>query len=213
MSKTLIRTDERIVSKALEMFNERGIEYVGLRELAATLKMRVGNITYYFPTKDELVNRLSLDFSALNSMVIVNSNDITLRSFLEMLHIVFNNHVTYRCLLLSFVHLMEQNKAIASRYKKTQGDRNSTLKSNLTTLVRKGDLKIEDEGATEFLVSSIGLISRFWISEAAISFRHWTSDQQITHYLMLIVKLLSPYATTQGKMELDQFTRQLQANK
>ena len=93
MSKTLIRTDERIVSKALEMFNERGIEYVGLRELAATLKMRVGNITYYFPTKDELVNRLSLDFSELNSMVMVNSNDITLRSFLEMLHIVFNNHV------------------------------------------------------------------------------------------------------------------------
>ena len=146
-------------------------------------------------------------------MVMVNSNDITLRSFLEMLHIVFNNHVTYRCLLLSFVHLMEQNKAIASRYKKTQGDRNSTLKSNLTTLVRKGDLKIEDEGATEFLVSSIGLISTIWISEAAISFRHWTSDQQIKHYLMLIVKLLSPYATTQGKMELDQFTRQLQANK
>ena len=48
MSKTLIRTDERIVSKALEMFNERGIEYVGLRELAATLKMRVGNITSTF---------------------------------------------------------------------------------------------------------------------------------------------------------------------
>jgi len=213
MSKTLIRTDERIVSKALEMFNERGIEYVGLRELAATLNIRVGNITYYFPTKDDLVNRLSLDFSALNSMVMVNNNDITLKSFLEMLDLVFNNHITYRCLLLSFVHLMEQNKAIASRYKKTQGDRNSTLKSNLTTLVKKGDLIIEDESATEFLVSSIGLISRFWISEAAISFRHWTSDQQIKHYLMLIVKLLSPYATTQGKKDLEQFTHQLQANK
>ena len=213
MSKTLIRTDERIVSKALEMFNERGIEYVGLRELAATLDMRVGNITYYFPTKDDLVNRLSLDFSEMNSMVMVNNNDITLRSFLEMLYIVFNNHITYRCLLLSFVHLMEQNKAIASRYKKTQGDRNSTLKSNLTTLVKKGDLKIEDESATEFLVSSIGLISRFWISEAAISFRHWTSDQQIKHYLMLIVKLLSPYASKQGEKELEIFTRQLHANK
>jgi len=213
MSKTLIRTKERIVSKALEMFNERGIEYVGLRELAATLDMRVSNITYYFPTKDDLVNRLSLDFSELNSMVMVNNNDITLRSFLEMLYIVFNNHITYRCLLLSFVHLMEQNKAIASRYKKTQGDRNFTLKSNLATLVKKGDLKIEDESATEFLVSSIGLISRFWISEAAISFRHWTSDQQINHYLMLIVKLLSPYATAQGKKELEQFTRQLQSNK
>ncbi len=79
MSKTLIRTKERIVSKALEMFNERGIEYVGLRELASTLDMRVSNITYYFPTKDDLVNHLSLDFSELNSRVMVENNDITLQ--------------------------------------------------------------------------------------------------------------------------------------
>ena len=213
MSKTLIRTEERIVSKALEMFNERGIEYVGLRELAATLDIRVGNITYYFPTKDDLVNRLSLDFSELNSRVMVENIEITLTSFLEMLHIVFNNHVTYRCLLLSFVHLMEQNKVIASRYKKTQGERNATLKSNLMALVKQGDLKIEDESAIEFLVSSIGLISRFWISEAAISFRHWNTDQQIRHYLMLITKLLSPYATAQGKKNLELFTRQLHYDK
>jgi AcrR family transcriptional regulator len=210
MSKTLIRTKERIVSKALEMFNESGIEYVGLRELASTLDMRVSNITYYFPTKDDLVNHLSLDFSELNSRVIVENKDITLRSFLEMLRIVFNNQVTYRCLLLSFVHLMEQNKVIASRYKKTQGDRNAVLTSNLAMLVKQGYLKIEDESAIEFLVSSIGLISRFWISEAAISFRHWNTDQQIRHYLMLIVKLLSPYATAKGKKDLELFTRQLQ---
>src|SRR5688572_17726332 len=135
MSKLKLNTKQKILDKALQMFNERGIEYVGLRELAATLDIRVGNITYYFPTKDDLVNRLSLDFSELNSRVMVDNSEITLSSFLEILHIVFNNHVTYRCLLLSFVHLMEQNKLIASRYKKTQRDRNATLKSNLTTLV------------------------------------------------------------------------------
>ena len=52
-------TKEKILSKALEMFNDRGIEYVGLRELAAILAMRVSNITYYFPTKDDLVNQLT----------------------------------------------------------------------------------------------------------------------------------------------------------
>lgn len=46
-----MKTKERIVSKALELFNEHGIEYVGLRELAAHLGIRVSNITYYFPTK------------------------------------------------------------------------------------------------------------------------------------------------------------------
>ena len=53
-----MKTEEKILSKALELFNARGIEYVGLRELAGILEMRVSNITYYFPTKDELFNRL-----------------------------------------------------------------------------------------------------------------------------------------------------------
>ena len=36
-----MNTKDKIRDKALEMFNERGIEYVGLRELAAILDMRV----------------------------------------------------------------------------------------------------------------------------------------------------------------------------
>ena len=60
-------TEEKIVQTALRMFNESGIEYVGMRELAGALKMRVGNLTYYFPTKDDLVNRISLDLAEENN--------------------------------------------------------------------------------------------------------------------------------------------------
>jgi AcrR family transcriptional regulator len=45
-------TEEKILAKALEMFNERGVDSVGLRELAGILDMRVSNITYYFPTQE-----------------------------------------------------------------------------------------------------------------------------------------------------------------
>ena len=207
MSKTLIRTEERIVAKALEMFNKKGIEYVGMRELAAALGIRVSNITYYFPTKDDLVNRLSLDFSALNSKVIVEDKATSMKSFLEMFHQVFLNHVTYRCLLLSFVHLMERNKVMALRYNKIQGERHSTLMANLRMLVNYNYLRFRDESDGEILVSSIRLISRFWISDAAISLRQLNVDQQIKHYLIILVRLLSPYATSKGKKELEAFVK------
>ena len=60
-------TEKKIVETALKMFNESGIEYVGMRELAAALDMRIGNLTYYFPTKDDLVNRISLDLAEENN--------------------------------------------------------------------------------------------------------------------------------------------------
>src|SRR3954467_14180289 len=148
-----MNTLQKILDKALEMFNERGIEYVGLRELASILNIRVSNITYYFPTKDDLVYSLSLELSKRNAEVIVERENLTMSAFLQMLHQVFQNHVMFRCLLLSVVHLMKQNKHMAAAYKNTQKVRTETMKSNLQALERSGYLKPKDETEMEFLVS------------------------------------------------------------
>src|SRR5215218_3060622 len=103
MSKLMMNTRDKILDKALEMFNERGIEYVGLRELASILGMRVSNITYYFPTKDDLVYQLSLELGKKNAALIMERESFTITAFLDMLHQVFQHHVQFRCLLLSVV--------------------------------------------------------------------------------------------------------------
>ena len=203
-----MKTEEKIVTQALKMFNERGIEYVGLRELAKTLMIRVSNINYYFPTKDDLVNRLSLDLSKQNEKIVVADKELTMLSFLERLRKVFKNHVKYRCLLISIVHLMEQNKPMAQRYKKTQQNRNSALTSNLNFLHETGFLKISAEEDISFLVSMIALTARFWVSEAAVSFKDLSSNAQIQHYTGQIAKLLVPYATAKGKKEINEFLKQ-----
>jgi AcrR family transcriptional regulator len=209
MSKSKLNTRDKILDKALEMFNERGIEYVGLRELASVLDMRVSNITYYFPTKDDLVYALSLELSKKNAALIAERESLTMLAFLQVLHQVFQNHVTFRCLLLSVVHLLQQNKHMAAAYKKTQNVRNATLKLNLQALEGGGYLKIQDETDREFLVSGISLISRFWISEAAVSFRNLSTEEQIRYYLLLLTKLLMPYSTAKAKKEIRTFIENL----
>ena len=203
-------TRKKILDKALEMFNERGIEYVGLRELASILDIRVSNITYYFPTKDDLVYALSLELGKKNAEVIVERENLTMPAFLEMLHQVFQNHIKFRCLLLSVVHLMKQNKHMAAAYKNTQKVRNSTIKFNLQVLERAGYLEPKDETEMEFLVSTISLISRFWISEAAVSFDGLSTNEQIRHYLLLISKLLMPYSTAKAQKDIHVFLENLQ---
>lgn len=207
-----MNTKEKIVDKALEMFNERGIEYVGLRELAAVLGIRVSNITYYFPTKDDLVYELAQALSRSNAAVLVEREGLTMKSFMEMMHQIFHNHVTFRCLLRSVVHLMEQNKHMAADYKQTQGVRNATMRSNLEVLQTAGYLRIRDESELGFLVSTLSLISRFWVSEAAVSFRDMGTNEQIRHYLTLITQLLKPYCTAKARPEIQEFLSGLQPN-
>ena len=208
MSKSIKNTRGKILDKALEMFNERGIEYVGLRELAAILDIRVGNITYYFPTKDDLIFELSQELGKANSEVIIKDENLTMFTFLGMMKRVFYNHVRFRCLLLSFVHVMQQNKLVKTAYKKRQSERAETIRSNLETLVEKGYIKVE-EGDLDFLVSAISLISRFWISEAAVSLRNLETDDQVKHYLIMITKLLLPYTGVKGKNEMARFVEGL----
>jgi AcrR family transcriptional regulator len=209
MSKSKISTKEKILDKALEMFNERGIEYVGLRELAGILDMRVSNITYYFPTKDDLVYALSLELAKENNQLIANRESISLYEFLQTLHQVFKNHVKFRCLLLSVVHVLSQNKNMASTYKKTQASRFADLRSNMEVMEKSGYLKFEEDADKEFLITSISLVSRFWISEASISFRNWNTDKQVSFYLEMIARHFKPYATAKGLKDINRFTTTL----
>jgi len=84
-------TRQKITQKALDLFNRHEIEYVGMRELAASLGMKIGNITYYFPTKDRLVNTLALELSALNRQAFAAPENLTMLSFLEMREGAFQN--------------------------------------------------------------------------------------------------------------------------
>ncbi|MBK6947322.1 MAG: TetR family transcriptional regulator [Haliscomenobacter sp.] len=197
-----MKTKERIVSKALELFNEHGIEYVGLRELAAHLGIRVSNITYYFPTKDHLVNQLSLDLGELNSNTIRKVDRLDMTGFMEMLEKTFENQTRYRCILLSFVHLLEQNPIMAKRYGETEATRNAALRANLLSLQKNDQILLASENDLTFLVSSLALIARFWISETTVSYRQLSIQEQIRHYLGLVARILLPYTTGQGKTAL-----------
>jgi hypothetical protein len=108
-------------------------------------------------------------------------------------------------MLLSIVHLMEQNKEMSVRHKKTQKDRNAALRSNINSLTELGYLKVYEETEKEFLVSTIALIARFWISEATISYRQLSPENQLDYYLSLVGKLLSSYATIKGKKQIQLF--------
>lgn len=196
-------TEKKIVETALRMFNESGIEYVGMRELAGALKMRIGNLTYYFPTKDDLVNRLSLDLSEENNKIIIPVDQVTMKTFFAMLQQVFHNHVRYRCLMLSFVHIMQQNPIIAKRYGKIQTARNEAWFKNIKAL-RDGKYISAGTQEMDFLVSTIGLIARFWISEAAIAFKNVSEEQQLQHYTKMIARIFLPYATAKGKRDLEE---------
>lgn len=198
MRKKESTVESRIVETALRMFNDKGIEYVGMRELAAELGIRIGNLTYYFPTKDDLVNRISLELARENSDAMVPAEEISMSVFFDVIEQVFRNHLKYRCLMLSFVHIVQRNASIAKRYRKTQSERRSTLLHNMQALIKSKEIQA-NEAEINFLVSAISLIARFWISENVVSYGSESETEQGNRYVRMIARIFLPYATAKGR--------------
>lgn len=199
-----------ILQHALKVFNTKGIEYAGVREIAKDLNLRVGNVTYYFPTKDDIVVALGQELRELNSLTIQEIDGLNMLGFLGMYRQVFENHYKYRCLFISFVQQFERNKKIRTDYLRTQKQRFSTLKKNITELMENGYLHEDiSPSQIEYIISSIALTSRFWLSEARITYRTFSKEKVLKHYLTLITHLLLPYSTETGKKHITSFLKSL----
>ena len=106
--------------------------------------------------------------------------------------------------MLSFVHIMKRNPLVAKRYSKIQADRNNVWLTNIQALKANKYLSANKK-EIEFLVSTIALIARFWISEAAVSFKDGSEEEQTQHYLKMIARIFLPYSTEKGALFLEKF--------
>jgi hypothetical protein len=171
--------------------------------------MRVSNITYYFPVKDDLVNELWIQMNALNNKIVIKKENISMYSFLDMLKKVFENHIAYRCIMISYVHLMQRNKFIAERYKKNTKSRNEVLYSNIQMLINNNMLEKLDNPGKDALVSNLAIIIRFWISDYIVSLPKSHEQINSVEYISNLARFFIPYATNKGRKEIDSLLNEM----
>lgn len=71
-----LSTKEKIVAKALEMFNTLGVENVTTRHIARELGISQGNLHYHYPNKDKILEALFNNLkSAFKAAERFNGND------------------------------------------------------------------------------------------------------------------------------------------
>jgi AcrR family transcriptional regulator len=195
---------ERILQRAVELFNERGVEYVGVRELAKDLGIKGGNINYYFPTKDDLVFAVGELLRERNDATLRIPEAPSLAAYMEMLAAAFRNQYAFRGLFLSMPNLMLRNRKLAAGYVgNVEKQRRRVLREYLGVLQDSGFLRTDVEGEVlDRTVSFIGLVTRAWIGDASISFRDRTPEWCMEHYLAITADHLAGLATEKGLEDL-----------
>jgi AcrR family transcriptional regulator len=198
-------TKEKILKEALSQFNERGLHQVGIREIARTLGISPGNMSYHFPKKEDLLVELLKSYSGKNQAFRneYQEQKPTLDGFLNLFRNLFLNQYEHRGI---FAELVEVNRILSAQtdfnYSEGQEARIREFESIVSELQNSGKL-INGEVNRKHLVSFLTLFGRFWISEAFLSNIPVGKDDIIDHYLNIFKQQLCLQATTTGKKELD----------
>jgi AcrR family transcriptional regulator len=195
MSKTTQATRALVLERARELFNARGIDNVGVRDLARELGLSPGNLSYWFPRKEDLVRALLDELAERNARRHSPSGPPDLDGLLLGFEAALRSQLDYRCLTESIVHVTRTWPELAERYRLVEHTRRAQLTDALRRLASEGvlrDLCAADDQAR--VVGTWSLIARFWMSEARLSYAEHDDDTIVRHYVALAAHALRPYA-------------------
>ena len=195
-----MKTREKILLQALDLFNQKGVDQVSVLEISQTMGISYGNLTYHFKKKDDLVQVLYVQMQHELDAAI---NHLVQRIFEETYYLKLVNELLqvtwkYRFLYLSINSLMNQYPFIREGEKSYSATRNKILNRGKKYLINEGYLKPESDSHYELLIRNLNMILYAWIVDAEL-FHEGEVAAKIEDYATLFYGIALTNVTEKGR--------------
>jgi AcrR family transcriptional regulator len=159
------RTPQRILARALELFNEHGEPNVTTNRIADELEISPGNLHYHFKTKQALIEALFSDFE--RRMLELLGGDPFERADVEdawlFLHLVFETVADYRFIYRDLNELCGRDRDLRRRFRAILKLSMRSATDLLEALERAGFCQ-EGASRNEPIIRNLVLVASYWIS-------------------------------------------------
>lgn len=195
------QTKDEILKSALRLFNEMGVAQVSLRTIAGDMGISLGNLTYHFKKREEIIEALYLALvEKLDQMI---GKELDAKSQFELLFripsVTISGFYEYRFLMLDFVFITRNHEMIKRHYQKLMTEREQQFASLVRTLVEAKFLR--DEQITDeyrFLFQNLRVVSDFWLSANSIDKNGALSPADLENGTQTLEYMILPYLTQEG---------------
>lgn len=206
-----MKLKEKILNKAVEMFNEQGISSTSPNQIAAALDISTGNLTYHFKTKASLVKALyaqmhadSLDFISLEGYLTLNDFRLIMGKFKDFMakHTFF-----FQDLFFILQHYPEVGKL----YEESNLMRLKRARALFEHYIATARMIPEDQGIKyDFLIHNVWMVGAFWNFQKKI----FSSGELFEEPMDLVEMswyMILPYLTDKGREEYEQINEFLRS--
>lgn len=207
-----MKTNEKIIDKALTLFNEKGVVQVSSLEISQSLNISYGNLTYHYKKKDDIVLALYAQMQqSLNTSINRLVQCIFEETFYpKLVNEIFDVIWNYRFIYLNINSLMNQFEFICESEKSYYATRIKILNRAKKYLIQEGYLKPEINNNYESLIQNLNMILYAWITDAKL-FYEGDEDKKIDIYVSLFYNVALTHVTEKGLKRYQQIQQPLHA--
>lgn len=193
---------EKILQKALELFNDKGFGNVSIRLIATELNISHSNLIYHYKTKNDIATALHNEL--LEKAVELNKQVVTYTNFVEGLFEStkqgFEILYDYRFLMIDLNFILKENETLKTAFLQVEKVRAKMYQNVITSAVENKDLRNElYMNEYDFFIDQIKIFSDSWIVSSQIYHADLTKKAIVDLYADLFIKMWFPYLTDSGK--------------
>lgn len=193
---------EKILQKALELFNDKGFTNVSIRLIATELNISHSNLIYHYKTKNDIATALHNEL--LEKAIALNNQTVNYTDFIQGLFEStkqgFEILYDYRFLMIDLNFILKENQALKTTFLEVEKVRAKMYQDVISNAIKNNDLRKElYPNEYDFFINQIKIFSDSWIVSSQIYHTDLTKNQIIDLYADLFIKMWFSYLTDIGK--------------
>lgn len=190
-----MKTKEKILNAALQLYNEQGIRSVTTRHIAASIGLSGGNLHYHFKHTEDIIRALFNELASAYDDLMLNAQQasINLATIDALAAISFQLVNKYRFIFINFVEIASWIPEIKVSYDQLIQKREQQFVSFFDALAQHGIFRDDIPTSNKLgLVKQFFIISDFWLSHNELT-RQYRGEDALNDYKKTINLLLWPY--------------------
>lgn len=193
---TKIKTRDRILKTALELFNEEGEAQTSTVEIAATLGISPGNLYYHFKGKEVIIEALFDDFETEITQVLSApiSKPLALEDNWVFVYILFEEIYDFKFFYQNMASILERCPALRSKFSRILALKERTVTAVLSALEGAGFIAFR-HGEKSALAERICAHLTFWLQFYALRYNSKSQKNLIHDGVYTALVQVTPYLT------------------
>lgn len=202
-----MKTKEKILFKALELFNEKGYNTITTRHIAAEINISPGNLHYHFKHSEDIIKILFTELVVKMDALLNTVKKVEFKTLDDLYQFTFSTceiFYSYRFIFVNFIDILKEIPEIKSQYESIHSSRKEEFQLIFSGFQKNNILRKDvPDFIMDSLVQQMFIIADNWLTHNRLILK-LDQEDAVRHYSLLQMNLFYPFLNREQQQLYEQ---------